>query len=140
MIKSSSSAQDKIRHAYQIQVALFLFFVVLLVVVLSTIYQGAQTLTRLDVIERERDNWQRSSDVLRSLNLSSGSVVVDLGCGSGYFVLKLSPLIGSHGQVLAVDIRRLSLAFLWVRAVLRHQQNIRIIHSQPVIPICRREP
>lgn len=124
----------KIRRVYQIRVVLFFFSVVLMVLLLSTIYGGSQTLARLDVVGGERDQWQRPSDVLQSLNLRTGSVVADIGCGSGYFALKLSPMVRPHGKVLAVDVRRISLLFLWLRAVLRHDQNISIIHAQPDNP------
>ena len=82
-------------------------------------------------MEAERDNWQRPSDVVQALNLSSGSVVVDLGCGSGYFTLKLSSPVGDGGRVVAEDIRRLSLMFLWVRAISRGEHNVRIVVGEP---------
>jgi ubiquinone/menaquinone biosynthesis C-methylase UbiE len=56
-----------------------------------------------------------------------GSTVVDLGCGSGYFALKLSSEVHSAGTVYAVDIRRLPLMLLWVRALIRHQSNIKAV-------------
>ncbi len=34
-----------------------------------------------------------------------GQTVCDMGCGNGFYTLKLSPLVGDHGQVLAVDIQ-----------------------------------
>src|SRR6266446_5401311 len=53
------------------------------------------TLNRLEVVERERDEWQRPAEILRALDLHDGSLVADLGCGSGYFTLKLSPGVGA---------------------------------------------
>lgn len=122
------------RPAYRIRIALFLFCVLLGVGLLSIVYQAVETLEQLDAIEHERDKWQRPSDVLRPLNVNAGSLVADLGCGSGYFSLKLSPLVGSRGRVLAIDIRRQSLCFLWIRTVLRHEHNISLIHSRPDDP------
>ncbi len=29
-----------------------------------------------------------------------------MGCGNGFYTLKLSPLVGDEGQVLAVDIQQ----------------------------------
>jgi ubiquinone/menaquinone biosynthesis C-methylase UbiE len=127
-------ANERVQRTYRIRIALFLFCVVLVVTVLSTAYQAVETLRQLDTIERERDQWQRPSDVLHSLNVKRGDVVADLGCGSGYFALKLSPIVGARGRVLAVDIRRISLWFLWVRAVLRNERNITISHVQPNNP------
>lgn len=111
------------------RLALFLLSSVLILVAADVIYQGIDTLNRLDFIERERDRWQRPSEVIRELDLKNGSVVADLGCGAGYFSLKLSSEVGSHGKVIAVDIRRLSLAFLWIRSHLRGAHNISVIHD-----------
>ena len=90
-------------------------------------YQGIRTLQQLNAVEAERDQWQRPADVISPLNLKSGSVVVDLGSGAGYFALKLSDVVGPTGQVVAVDLRKPSLLFLRVRAFLQGKQNIQII-------------
>jgi SAM-dependent methyltransferase len=97
-------------------------------------YQAVRTLQQLTAVEAERDLWQRPDDVIRALNLQQGSKVVDLGCGSGYFALKLSRVVNSGGTVFAVDIRRLPLRFLWVRALIRRQNNIRTVLGEPDNP------
>ena len=51
----------------------------------------------------------------------------DLGSGAGYFALKLSDVVGPTGRVIAVDLRRLSLLFLRVRAFLQGKRNIQTI-------------
>jgi ubiquinone/menaquinone biosynthesis C-methylase UbiE len=111
--------------SYRVKLALFVLSAVLVVFVLDTAYEGLKTLNRLDVVESQRDQWQRPSDIIQALNLKQGSTAVDLGCGSGYFALKLSSAVGSGGTVYAVDVRRLPLIFLWFRALIRHQRNLR---------------
>lgn len=59
---------------------------------------------------------------------------MDLGCGLGYFPRKLSSPVGSRGHVTVEDIRWLSLAFLWVRTVLRNEHNVTIIHGRQTDP------
>jgi ubiquinone/menaquinone biosynthesis C-methylase UbiE len=98
------------------------------------LYSAIATLHQLDVIESERDRWQRPSDVLGALNLHDGDVVADLGSGAGYFTLKLSPIVRARGKVLAIDLRKLSLSFLWAREVLRSPHNIHIIVGEPDDP------
>jgi predicted methyltransferase len=104
-------------------------------------YQAVQTLRVLTLVERERDEWQRPADILQWLNVKEGSVVVDLGCGAGYFALKLSPIVGPRGAVLAEDIRRESLAFLWIRRFTRNARNVRVIRGEtddphlPPVPV-----
>jgi SAM-dependent methyltransferase len=43
-------------------------------------------------------------------------------------------VVGAKGKVLAVDIRRLSLTFLWIRALLRGERNLMILHGDPDDP------
>jgi ubiquinone/menaquinone biosynthesis C-methylase UbiE len=88
-------------------------------------------------VERERDQWQRASDIITQLNIGPRSRVVDLGCGAGYFALKLSAATGAEGTVQAVDILRLPLVFLWIRARQRDAHNVRAIlgdQDDPRIP------
>jgi ubiquinone/menaquinone biosynthesis C-methylase UbiE len=70
----------------------------------------------------------------RHFDLKPGNVVVDLGCGSGYFTLKLSARVGKGGRVLAEDIRRFPLVFLWFRTALKGDRNISVLHGDPNDP------
>ena len=125
---------DELQRAYRVRIALFLLGVVLVVLLSSVLFQGIQTLNRLEVVESERDKWQRPSDVIQALSLKDGNAVVDLGSGAGYFTLKLADAVGEHGRVLAVDIRSLPLLFLWTRALLRAQYNVKVIRAEPDDP------
>ena len=119
------------------RITAFLVSAIVIFLALNTLYSFTTTLNQLDVIESERDQWQRPMDVLRALNLREGNNVVDLGSGAGYFSLKLSPAVGKRGQVIAVDLRRLSLFFLWTRALLRGQGNVRVVvgeENNPRLP------
>jgi ubiquinone/menaquinone biosynthesis C-methylase UbiE len=110
-----------------IRPALVLLAVFLVFGIAVVAYQGIRTLQQLNAVEAERDQWQRPADVIAPLNVRSGSVVVDLGSGAGYFALKLSDVVGPRGRVVAVDLRKLSLLFLGVRAFLQGKRNIQII-------------
>jgi SAM-dependent methyltransferase len=125
---------DGTRRSYGITIALFLICVLLIVGFLSIAYQAVETLAQLDASEHERDEWQRPSEVLRSLNVTAGNVVADLGLRIGIFRLEAFPIVGPRGRVLAIDIRRMSLCFLWIRTVLRHEHNISVIHTRPDDP------
>ena len=81
-----------------------------------------------------RDRWQRPADIIQALGVSDGSSVADLGCGSGYFALKLSNVVGSSGRVLAVDIRMLPLVFLWFRGIHSTSGNLQVVHGEPNDP------
>ena len=121
---------SRIQHAYRVRVSLFLLAVILVTTVLAVGYQGIYTLRVLNAVERDRDRWQQPAEIIDSLGLKEGSVVADIGSGSGYFALKVAPMVGKHGSVFAVDILKEPLAFLWIRALLNHQSNIHTIHGE----------
>ena len=54
--------------------------------------------SRETVVEAQRDQWQRPTEVLGALALRDGATVVDLGSGAGYFALKLSPAVGAQAE------------------------------------------
>jgi ubiquinone/menaquinone biosynthesis C-methylase UbiE len=54
--------------------------------------------------------------------------------------MRLSPRVGKNGHILAEDIRRLPLAFLWFRTILKNEHNITVIHGDvrdPYLPAQR---
>ena len=115
--------------SYRLKLLAFVVGAFAVLFVLNTAYSVVNTVSRLDVIEAERDRWQRPSGIIQTLDLTPGKVVVDLGCGSGYFTLKLSAPVGESGRVIAEDIRRLPLTFLWFRAFSRHESNVTTVHG-----------
>ena len=104
--------------SYRVKLALFVICAIAVLFLFNTAYQALNTFSRLNAVEAERDQWQRPSDVIQALDLRPGNVVLDLGCGSGYFTLKLSAPVGHSGRVIAEDIRSLPLMFLWFRVAL----------------------
>ena len=125
---------------YRLKLLFFFLCALAVFVLLNTGYSALNTISRLDQVEAERDQWQRPGEVLKELDIKPGDVVADLGCGSGYFSLRLSPQAGKNGRVLAEDIRRLPLAFLWFRTILKSERNITVVHggvTDPHLPAQR---
>ena len=89
-----SSSQSR----YRVKLALFVLCAIAILFLVDTAYQGLNTLSRLNIVEAERDHWQRPSEVIQALDLKPGNVVFDLGCGSGYFTLKLSTPVDQSGK------------------------------------------
>lgn len=83
-----------------------------------------------------RDQWQKPAQVVEALELEPGSVVADIGTGSGYWVPYLSQTIGPAGKLYAVDIQQEMLAFVErkvnelrltnVTTVLSHENDTRL--------------
>jgi SAM-dependent methyltransferase len=63
-----------------------------------------------------RDAWQRPAEVIELLRIEPGSVVADLGAGTGYFVAWLSRAVGEQGKVIALDVEQKMVDFLAKRA------------------------
>src|SRR6266487_2945858 len=54
--------------------------------------------------EKERDDADEPGQVVRLLGIKSGMTVADIGAGSGYYVVRLSPIVGPRGRVIAQDV------------------------------------
>ena len=54
--------------------------------------------------EKERDVAGEPRQLVRLLGIKSGMTVADIGAGSGYYVVRLSPIVGRHGRVIAEDV------------------------------------
>jgi ubiquinone/menaquinone biosynthesis C-methylase UbiE len=67
----------------------------------------------IDWLERtEREEEERASLLLKNMELKPGEVVADIGAGSGYHVVRMSPMVGKSGRVLAVDIQQEMLDYI----------------------------
>ena len=42
--------------------------------------------------------------LVRLLGIKSGMTIADIGAGSGYYVERLSPIVGAHGRIIAEDV------------------------------------
>ena len=65
---------------------------------------------------KERDAWQRPSEVMDALAIKPGSVVADVGAGGGYFTFRLAARVGPKGKVYAEDILKEEVTKIRTRA------------------------
>lgn len=72
----------------------------------------------------ERDAWQRPAEVIEHMKIAPGSVVADLGTGTGYFVGWLSRAVGPSGKVLALDVEPKMIEFVTQRAAQQRLSNV----------------
>jgi predicted methyltransferase len=64
----------------------------------------------------DRDVWQKPDQIMDSLRIAEGSIVADLGAGSGWFTMHLARRVGPNGIVYAEDIQTPMVDFIGVRA------------------------
>jgi ubiquinone/menaquinone biosynthesis C-methylase UbiE len=50
-----------------------------------------------------REEWEKSSEMVKSIGLKPGDKVADIGSGPGYFSFKFSNIVGDKGRVYAID-------------------------------------
>jgi SAM-dependent methyltransferase len=71
-------------------------------------------LARLESPEREA--WQQPDAVVAALGLRFGQAVADVGCGPGYFTLRLARAVGPAGTAYGLDVDPRMTALLAERA------------------------
>lgn len=67
------------------------------------------------LIRANRENEERCSIMLGQLNLKTGMTVCDMGCGNGFYALKMAKMVGPQGTILGVDVQPEMLQFLRTR-------------------------
>lgn len=83
-------------------------------------YAAAEWLTR-----ESREREEEPAKLMKCLDLKLGQTVCDLGCGNGFYSLKLAREVGPKGTVWAVDIQPEMLDYLRKRAEARSVTNIK---------------
>jgi len=81
-------------------------------------------LERIAVGSRLRRLFQNPYKLLASIELSSGHVFLDIGCGRGFLSLPAASVVGEHGVVYAVDVKDDYLREVERRAALLGMENI----------------
>ena len=88
-------------------------------------WQGAPWLMR-----KVREEEEKTSEMIRELQLKSGLSVADIGSGNGYHTLMMAKIIGEKGQAYAVDIQPEMLTMLKERAEKAGVKNIKLIENR----------
>ncbi|MEN1678069.1 MAG: methyltransferase domain-containing protein [Planctomycetota bacterium] len=83
-------------------------------------YFGAPWLVR-----ESRDREEEPAKLMQALDIERGQSVCDLGCGNGFYTLKLAERVGPRGTVWAVDIQPEMLELLTDRASDRGFENLK---------------
>ncbi|GJE61027.1 class I SAM-dependent methyltransferase [Methylobacterium trifolii] len=89
-------------------------------------------------LEKDREAADEFGQVARLMRIAPGETVADIGAGSGYYVTRLSPLVGPHGRVLGQDVTPAYLADLERRVRKAGLGNVTVVRGEPHDP--RLEP
>jgi SAM-dependent methyltransferase len=81
--------------------------------------------------EKKRDDAGEPRQLVRLLGIKAGMTVADLGAGSGYYVVRLSPIVGSNGRIIAEDVVPEYLQGLRKRVLDLGLQNVTVTLGEP---------
>ncbi len=73
-----------------------------------------------------RDAWQQPDRVIAALELGPAMMVADVGAGTGYFAVRIAPLVK---EVIATDIEHDMVRYIEDRATREGIKNIRARHT-----------
>lgn len=84
--------------------------------------------------EDARDRAGEAEEVMRLAGIRPGMSVADIGAGEGYYTVRLSPLVGANGRVLAQDIVPETRDRLAQRVQREGLDNVTVRLGQPANP------
>ena len=84
--------------------------------------------------EKERDSAGEPQQLVRLLGIKPGMTVADIGAGSGYYVVRLSPIVGPSGRIIAEDVTPDYLQALSRRVRDLGLSNVDIVRGEPHDP------
>jgi predicted methyltransferase len=82
----------------------------------------------------DRDQWQKPDQIMDALGIADGSVVADLGAGSGWFTLRLARRVGPNGAVYSEDIQPQMIEAIEQRLRGENLHNVRQVLGTPSDP------
>lgn len=84
--------------------------------------------------EDARDSVGEFETVVRLAEIRSGMSVADIGAGEGYYTVRLSPIVGRQGRVLAEDIVPATIQELGQRVQRERLDNVALTLGEPNDP------
>ena len=87
---------------------------------------------------KERDKWQKAGELIKLLNIKTGSQVADIGCHEGYMTMKLARAVTSSGNVYSVDVDQSKLDKLKKNLRSREITHVKVIkgdYDDPKLPV-----
>ena len=78
----------------------------------------------------DRDLWQPPDQIMDAMGIADGSVVADIGAGSGWFTIRLARRVGPQGLVYAEDVQD-----EMINAITRRVQREAITNVKPVLGV-----
>lgn len=91
---------------------------------------AALALADIALAEGSRDSWQQPDRVIADLGLRPDMRIADVGCGKGYFTMRLAEALGDRISIFAVDPDAESLDELRSKLRRANAPNVEIVRSK----------
>jgi ubiquinone/menaquinone biosynthesis C-methylase UbiE len=85
--------------------------------------------------EDARDGVREAQTVMDLADIGAGMYVADIGAGEGYYTVRLAPLVGRRGRVLAEDIVPATISALANRVTREDLHNVAVKLGRPNDPM-----
>ncbi len=85
--------------------------------------------------EDARDSVREAQTVMDLADIEAGMYVADIGAGEGYYTVRLAPLVGRRGRVLAEDIVPKTISALADRITREDIHNVAVKLGKPTDPL-----
>src|ERR1700730_3364723 len=82
----------------------------------------------------DRNQWQRTDDILDELKIADGSVVADIAAGGGWFSVQLARRVGPAGIGYAEEIQSSMIETISLRIRKENLTNIKPVLGTPTDP------
>jgi ubiquinone/menaquinone biosynthesis C-methylase UbiE len=92
-------------------------------------FHGADWLMR-----KERQSEEDCNRLIKALKIKPGQTVCDMGCGNGFYTIRMARMVGERGRVLAVDIQPEMLSLLDKQVKGKKIKNVEPVLSSPIDP------
>jgi ubiquinone/menaquinone biosynthesis C-methylase UbiE len=74
--------------------------------------------------EEDRRSWQNPEQILAAIGIQRGTIMIDIGCGEGFFSLPAARMVGSTGKIIGIDRNADAVSRMLDRAARQGLQNI----------------
>jgi ubiquinone/menaquinone biosynthesis C-methylase UbiE len=65
--------------------------------------------------------------ILQGADIQPGQVVLEIGCGTGYFTLTAAKIIGDKGSLMAMDVLQMSVDYVIKKVQDAHLKNVQVV-------------
>ena len=88
------------------------------------------------LLSEERKKLFPADQILQQAGIHDGMMVVDIGCGPGYFTMPARRLAGDEGRVWAVDVQQPMLDHVYNRCQIGRIRGVRLVlSSERIVPL-----